>query len=322
MSVSVYVHPGVEHTIFQNERTRDVLISFGVEFVDAPEHANILLGNQEGLIRELIDAFGASKRYLLWTHEPGFWISTQKWATIAGQQVRTISLHSGEIFFDNYYYACINLRQFNRPTTERTQLNRTVVMVASAKKPRSAWQAGLANGIELLTLRYNLALAGYVKGQLDIYGMYWPEGLSRGQSRYGHWSRSKYKILERYDFNLCFENCLVPYYCSEKIWQAIHCGCLPIYYGQDCIYEDFPPDSFLDYATLGSADALFDAVNRMSLREFRERYERCLRVFQRAYPLGRSSRDQAARYAALQMIALDPGTASVPCDASTELSAI
>ena len=115
---------------------------------------------------------------------------------------------------------------------------------------------------------------------------YYPEGtdephlgVSRGQSRYGQWSLSKYKILEGYDFNLCFENSLIPYYCSEKIWHAIHCGCLPIYYGQEAIYEDFPQDSFLDYATLGSADALFEAVSRMSLGEFQHRYEQCQRVF-------------------------------------------
>jgi hypothetical protein len=309
MSVNIYVHPRMKYTIFQKERTRDVLISFGVEFVDAPEEGDILVGNYEALIREFIDAFGASKRYLLWTHEPMFWTAPEKWAMIAGQRVRTMSLHSGEVFFDNYYYASIHPGTVCRPITPRRQLNRTVVMVASAKNESNAARAGMADGIELLTLRYHLAMAGHRKGQLDIYGMHWPEGVSRGQSRYGQWSLAKYKILEGYDFNLCFENSLVPYYCSEKIWQAIHCGCLPIYYGQDAIYEDFPPDSFLDYATLGSADALFEAVNRMSLREFHDRYERCLRVFQRTFPLGHLSQDQAARYAALQMIALDMGTA-------------
>jgi hypothetical protein len=307
MSVNVYVHPRMKYTIFQKEHTRDVLMSFGVEFVDAPERGNILIGNYEALIREFIDSFGDSKRYLLWTHEPMFWSAAEKWAMIAGQRVRTMSLHSGEVFFDNYYYASINPGEVCRRMTQRTQLNRTAVMVASAKKRSDAQQARIVNGIDLLTLRYNLAIAGYLRGELDIYGMHWPEGVSRGQSRYGQWSLAKYKILEGYDFNLCFENSLVPYYCSEKIWQAIHCGCLPIYYGQDAIYEDFPPDSFLDYATLGNANALFETIKRMSLREFHDRYNKCLRVFQRTFPLGHLSQDQAARYAALQIIALYMG---------------
>jgi hypothetical protein len=304
MSVSVYVHPRMKYTIFQKERTRDVLKCFGVEFVDAPEAANVLVGNHGGLIREFVDTFGDAKRYLLWTHEPMFWTSPEKWAVIAGQRVRTISLHSGEVFFDNYYYASINPGEVNR-RTQRTQLNRRVVMVASAKMQDDPAGFGLASGVDLLTLRYNLAMAGYRKKQLDIYGMNWPAGVSRGQSRYGQWSLAKYKILEKYDFNLCFENSLVPYYCSEKIWHAIHCGCLPIYFGQDAVYEDFPPESFLDYAVLGSADALFEAVEQMSVREFRERYDRCLQVFEQAFPLGHVSQDQAARYAALQLIALN-----------------
>jgi hypothetical protein len=320
MSVSIYVHPRMKYTIFQKERTRDVLTGLGVEFVDVPGRASVLVGNHGGLIREFIDAFGARKRYLLWTHEPMFWTSPEKWAVIAGQRVRTMSLHSGEVFVDNHYYASINPGEVNR-RAQRRQLNRTVVMVASAKMQGDPARFGLPNGVELLTLRYDLAIAGYLKGQLDIYGMHWPAGVSRGQSRYGQWSLAKYKILEGYDFNLCFENSLVPYYCSEKIWQAIHCGCLPIYFGQDAIYEDFPRDSFLDYATLGSADALFDAVQRMSVREFRERYERCLRVFERAFPLGHLSQDQAARYAALQLIALDMGVVA-PCETAVELSAI
>ncbi len=312
MSISIYVHPRMKYTIFQKERTRDVLAGFGVEFVDAPERGAILVGNYEALMREFIDAFGGSKRYLLWTHEPWFWTSPEKWATIAGQRVRTMSLHSGEVFFDNYYYASIHPGTVSRPIARRSQLNRTVVMVASAKQPSDAQLARMTNGTELLTLRYELAMEGYWRRQLDIYGMHWPEGVSRGQSRYGQWSLSKYKILEGYDFNLCFENSLIPYYCSEKIWHAIHCGCLPIYYGQDAIYEDFPQDSFLDYATLGSADALFEAVSRMSLGEFQHRYEQCLRVFQRTYPLGHVSQDQAARYAALQMMALEMGTTTRP----------
>ncbi len=312
MSISIYLHPRMKYTIFQKERTRNVLTSFGIEFVEAPEYGTILVGNYEALIREFVDSFGASKRYLLWTHEPWFWTAPEKWAMIAGQRVRTVSLHSGEIFFDNYYYASINPAAVNRPLTRRGQLNRTVAMVASAKRQTEVQLARMTNGTELLTLRYDLAMAGYRKGLLDIYGMHWPPNVSRGQSRYGRWSLSKYKILEGYDFNLCFENSLVPYYCSEKIWQAIHCGCLPIYYGQDTIYEDFPRDSFLDYALLGSADALFETVNRMSLGEFHARYEQCLQVFQRTYPMGHLSQDQAARYVALQIIALDMGTTPRP----------
>jgi Glycosyltransferase family 10 (fucosyltransferase) C-term len=311
MSVRVYLHPKVKHTIFQKENTRNVLVRMGIEFVDTPEQASVLIGNYEKLIRDFIDSFGASKRYLLWTHEPNFWTSTEKWATIAGQRVRTMSLHSGEVFFDNYFYASVRPNPAPRPWTARRKLNRTMIMVAGAKMRGDPEVVRRANGIDLSKIRYELALAGHSTGQLHVYGRMWPAGVSRGQSRMGQWSLAKYKILEDYDFNVCFENSLVPNYCSEKIWQAIYCGCLPVYYGQDSIYRDFPRDSFLDYARLDDPHALFDAVNRMSCKEFNKRYEKCRRVFQRAFPLGDVAREQAARYAALQIIALDLGTPAI-----------
>lgn len=312
MSVNVYVHPKMKYTIFQKDYTRAALLRHGVRLVDSPEQATVLVGNYEQLLRELIDVFGASKRYLLWTHEPFFWRSTDQWAMIAGQRVRTVSLHSGEVFFNNYFYSSILPNPDARPPASRRKLNRTIVMVASAKTQGDPGIVGRANNIDLLQIRYQLAILGHRTGQCDIYGRHWPDGVSRGRSRFGQWSLAKYKILEGYDFNLCFENSLVPYYCSEKIWQAIHCGCLPIYYGQDSIYQDFPPESFLDYASLGSPDALFDAVRCMTLREFNERYRRCLEVFEQAFPLGRGAQEYAACYAAVQIIALDLGCTASP----------
>jgi len=295
----------MKYTIFQRDYTRAVLLRYGVRLVESPQIANILVGNYEHLLRELIESYGASKRYMLWTHEPSFWRSTEKWAIIADQRVRTLSLHSGEVFFNNYFYSSIPLNSNARATTPRRKLNRTMVMVASAKTQGDPGIVARANNVDLLRVRYDLAMLGYRSGHCDVYGRHWPAGVSRGQSRFGQWSLTKYKILEQYDFNLCFENSLIPYYCSEKIWQAIYCGCLPIYYGQASIYQDFPEDSFLDYARIRTPDVLFDTVHRMTVGEFNQRYRRCLEVFERAYRLGRVAQEHAACYAALQIIALD-----------------
>ena len=305
MRICVYVHPGTRHTIFQKDNTLAVLFQYGVRLVESPEEATVLVGNREQFLSELINAHGASKRYLLWTHEPFYWTLTEKWANIAGQRVRTISLHSGEVFFNNYFYSCICAKPYFPTAIPRRKLNRTVVIVAGAKSRGDPDIVARANKIDLLQVRRQLAMVGHRAGLCDVYGRNWPAGVSRGESRLGDWSLAKYKILERYDFNLCFENSLVPYYCSEKIWQAIHCGCLPIYYGQASIYEDFSEDSFLDYAQIGNPEALFDIVHNMTVSEFNERYGRCLEVFERAFPLGRLAQEHAAHYAAMQIIALN-----------------
>jgi hypothetical protein len=311
MAVGIYTHPKMSHTIFHDKDTRNVLFRSRVEFVNFPEQADVLIGNRESLIQDFITKFAASKRYLLWTHEPLFWTSAAKWATISGQRVRTMSLHSGDVFLDNCFYASIKLHRVYRSSSPRKTLNRTVVVVSTAKTQGDPEVTRRADGVDLSKLRYELAMAGHSKRQVHIYGKFWPSGVSRAENRSGYWPRSKYKILEGYDFNLCFENCLVPHYCSEKIWQAVHCGCLPIYFGQQTIYRDFPRDSFLDYTLLNDPDALFDTINRMTCDEFNHRYDNCLAAFQKAYPLGKESRARSATYAALQIIALTlPNTAT------------
>jgi hypothetical protein len=37
--------------------------------------------------------------------------------------------------------------------------------------------------------------------------------------------------LEQYRFNLCPENSNASGYCTEKIFEAIYAGCIPVYYG-------------------------------------------------------------------------------------------
>ena len=93
MTVRIYTHPKMSHTIFHDKDTRNVLFRSGVEFVNFPEQADVLIGNCESLVQDFITKFAASKRYLLGTHEPLFWTSAAKWATISGQRGRTMSLH-------------------------------------------------------------------------------------------------------------------------------------------------------------------------------------------------------------------------------------
>ena len=44
---------------------------------------------------------------------------------------------------------------------------------------------------------------------------------------------NKAEWLRNYRFNLCPENSNAPGYCTEKLLEAIQCGCIPIYWGSD-----------------------------------------------------------------------------------------
>lgn len=47
------------------------------------------------------------------------------------------------------------------------------------------------------------------------------------------YSNNKYEFLRHYRFNLCPENSNCEGYCTEKIFEAISSGCVPIYWGSD-----------------------------------------------------------------------------------------
>lgn len=48
-----------------------------------------------------------------------------------------------------------------------------------------------------------------------------------------HYGDDKLKFLRHYRFNLCPENSNYPGYCTEKIFEAIAAGCVPLYWGSD-----------------------------------------------------------------------------------------
>lgn len=59
----------------------------------------------------------------------------------------------------------------------------------------------------------------------------------------------KYKmdVISNYKFNICFENSSYSGYYTEKLLQAKIAGCVPIYYSDKKVYEDFNKDCFLSY---------------------------------------------------------------------------
>lgn len=49
----------------------------------------------------------------------------------------------------------------------------------------------------------------------------------------------KYEFINNYKFNICFENCSIPGYVTEKIYEALLCRTIPIYWGTDMVTKDF-----------------------------------------------------------------------------------
>jgi hypothetical protein len=71
---------------------------------------------------------------------------------------------------------------------------------------------------------------------------------------------AKQVFLRPYKFNLCFENQSLPGYTTEKIYEAFLARCIPIYWGNPHIHEEFNPKAFLNYFDFPSEDALIERI--------------------------------------------------------------
>ncbi len=70
----------------------------------------------------------------------------------------------------------------------------------------------------------------------------------------------KIAFLRTCKFNIAFENSSWPGYTTEKIYHAMAGRCLPIYWGDPLIGEEFNTRSFLNYADFPNEDALIEKI--------------------------------------------------------------
>lgn len=70
----------------------------------------------------------------------------------------------------------------------------------------------------------------------------------------------KIEFLRQYKFNIAFENRSLPGYTTEKIFEPMMARCLPIYWGNPLIREEFNPKSFLNYFDFPNEEALIEKI--------------------------------------------------------------
>lgn len=73
-------------------------------------------------------------------------------------------------------------------------------------------------------------------------------------------STGKIEFLRPYKFNIAFENRFLPGWTTEKIFEPMMARCLPIYWGNPLINEEFNPKSFLNYHDFPSEEALIEKI--------------------------------------------------------------
>ena len=82
---------------------------------------------------------------------------------------------------------------------------------------------------------------------------------------------SKFAVYPRYRFGLCFENMRdEPGYITEKIFDCLRTGCVPVYFGAPEIAERVPAAAFITRRDYPSTEAMLDALPLIGEIEWRK----------------------------------------------------
>lgn len=127
-----------------------------------------------------------------------------------------------------------------------------VVVINGSHNPRSKSQ-------EQYSLRIKAMAELSKSGVVDLYGMGWDRWWSRKAMWMPYWMNryaimsiykgecaSKFEVLKNYEFCLCFENMSMSGYITEKIFDCLYAGTVPLYMGAPNILDFIPEDVFID----------------------------------------------------------------------------
>ena len=132
---------------------------------------------------------------------------------------------------------------------------------------------------DLYKIRIKALLHFCRNDKFDLYGLGWNKNIMgvseteqqmirnsyRGELPRGN--AYKHEILKNYQYGLCFENTIFPGYVTEKIFDCILCGTIPIYLGAPDINEFVPQDVFINFNKFQSFKDLDYYLSNLSIDE-------------------------------------------------------
>jgi alpha(1,3/1,4) fucosyltransferase len=84
--------------------------------------------------------------------------------------------------------------------------------------------------------------------------------------------KNKLAVFRQYKFSICYENAHgIMGYISEKIFDSLAAGCIPVYWGAPNILDFVPEDCFIDKRKFETYEALYDFMANMTEEEYNRR---------------------------------------------------
>lgn len=123
-------------------------------------------------------------------------------------------------------------------------------------------------------------------GDIDLFGRGWERWWSKQSAWPTYWLNrsslmasyrgtcaSKLEVLSRYRFSLCFENTPVTGYLTEKIFDCLYAGTVPVYLGAPDIAKLVPPAAYVDMNKFASYKEMWRSVKAMSESDWQDMRE-------------------------------------------------
>ena len=111
---------------------------------------------------------------------------------------------------------------------------------------------------------------------VDLYGQGWSKWWNREALWFLYWRHlnklmsiykgtcvSKFETLQGYDFCLCFENMAMNGYITEKIFDCLYAGTIPLYLGAPDITKYIPENVFIDCRNYSSVSDMWIEVRAL-----------------------------------------------------------
>lgn len=132
----------------------------------------------------------------------------------------------------------------------------------------------------------------YHPEDFEFYGMGWDQYTFRGLWRplnrlrffrkifaatwpsYKGPVNDKLQTLSNYKFSICYENAKeIPGYITEKIFDSMAAGCIPVYWGAPNILDFVPSDCFINRKLFQDMEELYRFLIGMSEKEYNRRLQ-------------------------------------------------
>ncbi len=202
-----------------------------------------------------------------------------------------------------FFPESFDLAQFDTLSFNEKKL----AVLMNSNKRIGSWKKELAIKIlygwsikEIYEERFKIINYLAPKGGLDLYGPGWDKGGKNPRETenikkiYRGFADDKRLTLKNYKFAFAFENAVFPGYVTEKIFDAMFAGCIPIYLGARDIIEYVPDNCFLDFRKFSSISELYARMRDMQENEYSQ-YINNIKKYLQSEQYGNFSQEKYAR---------------------------